>query len=90
MTGRPLPAAECLRAGLVELTASDDQFETALTGLCAQLAKPSPAAVRAYKGIVDGFVRGGDRAALQSLQGSVNASADTWDRISAVIAGRKK
>jgi enoyl-CoA hydratase len=90
MTGRLLPAAECLRSGLVELTVADDQFETVLSELCTQLTRPSQAAVRAYKRIVDGFVQDGDCSALQALQGSVNASADTWSRICAVIASRKK
>ena len=90
MSGRPLPAAECLRSGLVEATAPDDQFEAALGELCTQLTKSSKAAVRAYKQIVDCFIRDGDRAASEVLQDTVNASADTWSRISAVIEGRKK
>jgi enoyl-CoA hydratase len=88
MTGRPLSAAECLRAGIVELTAPDGAFDSALTELGAQLARQSKAAVAAYKRIVDGVATRQDRAAMVDLQRDVNTSAETWARIAAAMAER--
>jgi enoyl-CoA hydratase/carnithine racemase len=90
MSGRPLAAPECLRIGLVELVAADDQFDATLAELCGELARPSAGASRAYKRIVDGFIGDADRAALRAIQAEVNGSADTWSRIAAVVAARKK
>src|SRR5262249_30171763 len=74
MTGRPLPAAECLRVGIVELTAADAAFDQALDDLCAGLARQPNAPVRAYKRIVDGLAARDDRAALLALQSEINTS----------------
>jgi enoyl-CoA hydratase/carnithine racemase len=89
MTGRALSAAECLRSRIVEVTAADDAFESALAELCAQLELQSEMAVRAYKRIVAGMAAPRVRSEMQKLQRDVNTSADTWRRMAAALVRRK-
>ena len=88
MTGRPLSAADCLRAEIVELVVADSAFDNALNDLCAQVARQSKAATTAYKRVIDGIAARQDRAAMQALQREVNASPDTWRRIAAAMSER--
>ncbi|MGH2616632.1 MAG: enoyl-CoA hydratase-related protein, partial [Thermomicrobiales bacterium] len=79
-TGRHVHAAEALRIGLVNAVHPLDQLLRAARGMAAQIAKNSPAAVRAAKRLISLAVTGDQGAGLAAEAASFGAAFATTDQ----------
>jgi enoyl-CoA hydratase len=90
-TGRQVPAEEAHRIGLVNAVHPLDRLMPAAREMAAQIARNSPAAVRAAKNLI-GLVSAGDQAAGLAAEvasfGAAFAAPDRSESMTAFVEKR--
>jgi enoyl-CoA hydratase len=90
LTGATFSAEDASRVGLIEMVVPHTNFEAELAAVATKLASQPKTAIRAYKRIIAGILRGTDGGTLRAIQQEVNGSEETARIVSAALARRAK